>query len=111
MGALSTKYNDTPDKASRAFDDHRDGFVIAAGGGTVILEDKEHALKRGTKIYAELTGYAATSDGADMVSPSGVGAERCMKLAWDMCKNKKIDMIIQIQHPAKISLASCRYPI
>jgi 3-oxoacyl-[acyl-carrier-protein] synthase I len=93
MGALSTKYNDTPDKASRAFDDHRDGFVIAAGGGTVILEDKEHALKRGTKIYAELTGYAATSDGADMVSPSGVGAERCMKLAWDMCKNKKIDYI------------------
>ena len=93
MGALSTKYNDTPDKASRAFDEHRDGFVIAAGGGTVILEDKEHALKRGAKIYAELTGYAATSDGADMVSPSGGGAERCMKLAWDMCKNKKIDYI------------------
>ena len=93
MGALSTKYNDTPEKASRAFDQDRDGFVIAGGGGAVILEEKQHALSRGAKIYAELTGYAATSDGQDMVSPSGEGAERCMKLAWDMCRKKKVDYI------------------
>ena len=93
MGALSTKYNDTPKKASRAFDQDRDGFVIAGGGGAVILEEKQHALSRGAKIYAELTGYAATSDGQDMVSPSGEGAERCMELAWDMCGKKKVDYI------------------
>ena len=93
MGALSTKYNDEPEKASRAFDQDRDGFVIAGGGGAVILEEKQHALSRGAKIYAELTGYAATSDGQDMVSPSGEGAERCMKLAWDMCRKKKVDYI------------------
>ena len=93
MGALSTKYNDTPEKASRAFDQDRDGFVIAGGGGAVILEEKQHALSRGAKIYAELTGYAATSDGQDMVSPSGEGAERCMELAWDMCGKKKVDYI------------------
>ena len=93
MGALSTKYNDEPEKASRAFDEDRDGFVIAGGGGTVILEEKQHALSRGAKIYAELTGYAATSDGQDMVSPSGEGAERCMELAWDMCGKKKVDYI------------------
>ncbi len=93
MGALSTKYNDTPEKASRAFDQNRDGFVIAGGGGAVILEEKQHALSRGAKIYAELTGYAATSDGQDMVSPSGEGAERCMELAWDMCGKKKVDYI------------------
>tara|TARA_B100000131_G_scaffold7721_1_gene8007 strand:- start:1394 stop:2614 length:1221 start_codon:yes stop_codon:yes gene_type:complete len=93
MGALSTKYNDTPEKASRAFDEDRDGFVIAGGGGAVILEEKQHALSRGAKIYADLTGYAATSDGQDMVSPSGEGAERCMELAWNMCGNKKIDYI------------------
>ena len=93
MGALSTKYNDTPEKASRAFDQDRDGFVIAGGGGAVILEEKQHALSRGAKIYAELTGYAATSDGQDMVSPSGEGAERCMKLAWDMCGKEKVDYI------------------
>ena len=93
MGALSTKYNDTPQKASRAFDQDRDGFVIAGGGGAVILEEKQHALSRGAKIYAELTGYAATSDGQDMVSPSGEGAERCMELAWDMCGKKKVDYI------------------
>ena len=93
MGALSTKYNDTPEKASRAFDQHRDGFVIAGGGGAVILEEKQHALSRGAKIYAELTGYAATSDGQDMVSPSGEGAERCMELAWDMCGKEKVDYI------------------
>ena len=93
MGALSTKYNDTPEKASRAFDQDRDGFVIAGGGGAVILEEKQHALSRGAKIYAELTGYAATSDGQDMVSPSGEGAERCMELAWDMCGKEKVDYI------------------
>ena len=81
MGALSTKYNDTPDKASRAYDADRDGFVIAGGGGVVVLEEYEHAMARGAKIYAELTGYAATSDGYDMVAPSGEGAVRCMQLA------------------------------
>ena len=93
MGALSTKYNDTPEKASRAFDKDRDGFVIAGGGGAVILEEKQHALSRGANIYAELTGYAATSDGQDMVSPSGEGGQRCMELAWGMCGNKKVDYI------------------
>ena len=93
MGALSTKYNDDPELASRAFDEDRDGFVIAGGGGTIILEEEEHAKKRGAHIYAELIGYAATSDGQDMVSPSGEGAARCMKNAWDMAKNQKIDYI------------------
>lgn len=93
MGALSTKYNEEPKKASRAFDQNRDGFVIAGGGGTLILEAEEHALKRGAHIYAELSGYAATSDGQDMVSPSGEGARKCMQLALDMCGNKKIDYI------------------
>ena len=81
MGAMSSKYNDTPDKASRAFDENRDGFVISGGGGIVVLEDLEHALARGAKIYAEVTGYAATSDGHDMVAPSGEGGERAMRLA------------------------------
>jgi 3-oxoacyl-[acyl-carrier-protein] synthase-1 len=81
MGALSTKYNDTPEKASRAYDADRDGFVIAGGGGVIVLEEYEHAKARGAKIYAELTGYAATSDGYDMVAPSGEGAIRCMQLA------------------------------
>ena len=93
MGALSTKYNDKPELASRAYDRDRDGFVIAGGAGTLILEEKQHALDRGAHIYAQLTGYAATSDGEDMVSPSGEGGERCMKIAWDMCGNKKIDYI------------------
>ena len=93
MGALSTKYNDDPELASRAFDEDRDGFVIAGGGGTIILEEEEHAKKRGAHIYAELIGYAATSDGEDMVSPSGEGAARCMKNAWDMAENQKIDYI------------------
>ena len=93
MGALSTKYNDDPELASRAFDEDRDGFVISGGGGTIILEEEEHAKKRGAHIYAELIGYAATSDGQDMVSPSGEGAARCMKNAWDMAKNQKIDYI------------------
>ncbi|WP_319545228.1 beta-ketoacyl-ACP synthase I [Ruegeria conchae] len=81
MGAMSSKYNDTPDKASRAFDQNRDGFVISGGGGIVVLEELEHALARGAKIYAEVTGYAATSDGHDMVAPSGEGGERAMRLA------------------------------
>ena len=81
MGAMSTKFNDTPEKASRAFDADRDGFVISGGGGMVVLEDLEHAKARGAKIYAEVTGYAATSDGHDMVAPSGEGGERAMRLA------------------------------
>lgn len=83
MGAMSSKYNDTPQKASRAFDQDRDGFVIAGGGGIVVLESLEHALARGAKIYAEVTGFAATSDGYDMVSPSGEGGERAMRLALE----------------------------
>lgn len=81
MGALSTKYNDTPERASRAYDADRDGFVIAGGGGMLVLEELEHARARGAKIYAELVGYGATSDGYDMVSPSGEGAVRCMQQA------------------------------
>ncbi len=81
MGAMSSKFNDTPTKASRAFDRDRDGFVIAGGGGMVVLEDLEHAKARGAKIYAEVTGFAATSDGHDMVAPSGEGGERAMRLA------------------------------
>ncbi|NVO57093.1 beta-ketoacyl-ACP synthase I [Rhodobacteraceae bacterium B1Z28] len=81
MGAMSSKYNDTPEKASRAFDQDRDGFVISGGGGIVVLEDLEHAVARGAKIYAEVTGFAATSDGHDMVAPSGEGGERAMRLA------------------------------
>ncbi len=81
MGAVSTKYNDTPTKASRAYDANRDGFVIAGGAAVVVVEELEHALARGAKIYAEIVGYGATSDGYDMVAPSGEGAERCMKQA------------------------------
>lgn len=81
MGALSTKYNDQPAKASRTYDAHRDGFVIAGGGGMVVVEELEHALARGAHIYAEIVGYGATSDGADMVAPSGEGAVRCMQMA------------------------------
>jgi len=81
MGAMSSKYNDTPDKASRAFDVNRDGFVIAGGGGLLVLEEREHALARGAKIYCELVGYGATCDGHDMVQPSGEGAQRCMQQA------------------------------
>ena len=81
MGALSSKYNETPETASRPYDADRDGFVISGGGGVVVMEDMERALKRGAKIYAELTGYGATSDGLDMVQPSGEGAERCMRQA------------------------------
>ena len=81
MGAMSSKYNDTPELASRPYDTDRDGFVIAGGGGMVVLEDMDHALARGAKIYAELVGYGANSDGEDMVAPSGEGAVRCMELA------------------------------
>lgn len=81
MGAVSSKYNDTPTKASRAYDANRDGFVIAGGGAVVVVESLEHALARGAKIYAEIVGYGATSDGYDMVAPSGEGAVRCMKQA------------------------------
>ncbi len=93
MGALSTKYNAEPHKASRAFDRDRDGFVIAGGGGALVIEELEHAKRRGAKIYAELTGYAATSDGHDMVSPSGEGALRCMETALDMSGGENPDYI------------------
>jgi len=83
MGALSTKYNETPEKASRTYDVDRDGFVIAGGGGTMVVEELEHALNRGAHIIAEIVGYGATSDGADMVAPSGEGAVRCMKMATE----------------------------
>lgn len=83
MGALSTSYNETPETASRAFDESRDGFVIAGGGGILVLEELEHAKARGANIYAELVGYGANSDGYDMVAPSGVGGEKCMKIAME----------------------------
>ena len=86
MGAMSSKYNDRPETASRAYDANRDGFVIAGGGGVVVLEELEHAKARGAKIYAEVTGYGATSDGADMVAPSGEGAVRCMNQALSTVK-------------------------
>ncbi len=88
MGAVSTKYNDTPTKASRAYDANRDGFVISGGGAVVVVEELEHALARGAKIYAEIVGYGATSDGYDMVAPSGEGAERCMKQALATVKGE-----------------------
>jgi 3-oxoacyl-[acyl-carrier-protein] synthase I len=86
MGAMSSKYNDTPHKASRAYDKNRDGFVISGGGGILILEELSHAKARGAKIYAEITGYGATADGADMVAPSGEGAIRCMRMAIEAAK-------------------------
>ncbi len=92
MGALSTKYNDDPAKASRPYDADRDGFVSAAGSGMVVVEDYEHAKARGAKIYAELVGYGATSDGFDMVAPSGEGAVRCMRLAQSTVE-ERIDYI------------------
>ena len=88
MGAMSSKYNDTPAVASRAYDVDRDGFVIAGGAGVLVLEELEHARARGAKIYCELTGYGATSDGYDMVAPSGEGAVRCMKQALSTVKNR-----------------------
>ena len=92
MGALSSKFNKIPHKASRAFDKNRDGFVISGGAGIVVLEEKNHAIKRGARIIAELNGYCANSDGYDMVSPSGEGATRCMKDAIKQ-SDKKIDYI------------------
>ena len=92
MGAMSSKYNDTPATASRAYDVNRDGFVIAGGAGVVVLEELEHAKARGARIYGEIIGYGATSDGYDMVAPSGEGAERCMRMALANVKTK-IDYI------------------
>ncbi|HUJ03201.1 MAG TPA: beta-ketoacyl-ACP synthase I [Rhizomicrobium sp.] len=92
MGAMSSKYNDTPEKASRAYDKNRDGFVISGGGGILVLEEFGHARARGAKIYAELVGYGATADGADMVAPSGEGAVRCMQMALHRVEDK-IDYI------------------
>ncbi len=93
MGAMSSKRNDNPTKASRAYDTDRDGFVIAGGAGMLVLEEYEHAKARGAKIYGEIVGYAANSDGFDMVAPSGEGAERCMKLAIDSAGGRKIDYL------------------
>jgi 3-oxoacyl-[acyl-carrier-protein] synthase-1 len=93
MGAMSSKYNDTPTKAARAFDATRDGFVIGGGGGIVVLEELERAKARGARIYAEVTGYGATSDGYDMVAPSGEGGERSMKLALSTVGNRQISYI------------------
>ncbi|NVK21064.1 MAG: beta-ketoacyl-ACP synthase I [Kangiellaceae bacterium] len=92
MGALSSKYNDTPETASRPYDATRDGFVISSGGGCLVLEEYEHAKARGAKIYAEITGYGATSDGYDMVAPSGEGAARCMQMALATA-HKPVDYI------------------
>ena len=93
MGALSTHYNDTPETASRPYDKNRDGFVISGGGGVLVLEELEHARARGAQIYGELIGYGATSDGDDMVAPSGEGAVRCMQLALHGLGNSKVDYI------------------
>ncbi|UZE95070.1 beta-ketoacyl synthase N-terminal-like domain-containing protein [Alkalimarinus alittae] len=93
MGALSTHYNDTPESASRPYDKGRDGFVIASGAGVVVVEELEHALARGAHIYGEVIGYAATSDGKDMVQPSGEGAERCMKLAISQAGDRRVQYI------------------
>ena len=93
MGAMSAKRNDTPEKASRAYDKDRDGFVISGGGGILVLEELEHAKARGAKIYAEIVGYGATADGADMVAPSGEGAVRCMKMALQNVQGQQVDYI------------------
>lgn len=93
MGAMSSKYNDTPARASRAYDANRDGFVIAGGAGVLVLEELEHAKARGAKIYGEVAGYGATSDGHDMVAPSGEGAVRCMRQAMEGLKGARIDYI------------------
>src|SRR6201998_459108 len=93
MGAMSSGFNDRPAVASRAYDKDRDGLVIAGGAGVVVLEELEHAKARGAKIYAEITGYGANSDGYDMVAPSGEGAERCMKLALAQSGGGRIDYL------------------
>lgn len=95
---LSSKYNETPEKASRTYDADRDGFVISGGGGIVVLEEYEHAKARGAKIYAEVVGYGATSDGYDMVAPSGEGAVRCMQLALHGHDGKKLKASITSTH-------------
>lgn len=93
MGAMSSKFNDSPETASRAFDVNRDGFVIAGGGGVVVLEELDHAIARGARIYAEVTGYGATSDGHDMVAPSGEGGERAMRRAISTLNGRRVDYI------------------
>ena len=93
MGALSSSYNDTPEKASRPYDAGRDGFVIAGGGGMLVLEDWDHAVARGARIHAELIGYGVTSDGADMVAPSGEGAVRCMRMALEGLDGRQVDYL------------------
>ena len=93
MGALSSSYNETPEKASRPYDAGRDGFVIAGGGGMLVLEDWDHAVARGARIHAELVGYGVTSDGADMVAPSGEGAVRCMHMAMENLGGRKVDYL------------------
>ena len=93
MGAMSSDFNDNPSVASRAYDAARDGFVIAGGAGIVVVEEYERAVARGAKIYAEIVGYGANSDGHDMVAPSGEGAQRCMKIAMDQAGNRKIDYL------------------
>ncbi len=93
MGALSTGFNDRPQQASRPYDADRDGFVIAGGGGMLVLEDWDHAIARGARIHAELVGYGVTSDGADMVAPSGEGAVRCMHMALEGVRGRKVDYL------------------
>ena len=93
MGAMSSKYNDAPETASRPYDATRDGFVISGGGGIVVVEELEHARARGAKIYAEVTGYGATSDGSDMVAPSGEGGERAMRMALATIGNRKVGYV------------------
>ena len=93
MGALSTSFNDRPQQASRSYDADRDGFVIAGGGGMLVLEDWDHAIARGARIHAELVGYGVTSDGADMVAPSGEGAVRCMRMAMQGHEHRKVDYL------------------
>ena len=98
MGALSSRRNDTPTQASRAYDADRDGFVIAGGGGMLVLEEYEHARKRGARIYAEVVGYGATSDGYDMVAPSGEGAVRCMRQALEGRRLRRLPQRARHQH-------------
>src|SRR4029450_10147130 len=93
MGAMSSNFNDRPAAASRAYDKDRDGFVIAGGAGILVLEELEHAKARGAKIYGEIVGYAANSDGFDMVAPSGEGASRCMRLAMSTIGGRTIDYL------------------
>ena len=106
MGALSSKYNDTPERASRPYDRDRDGFVISGGAGVVVLEELSHARARGAKIYAELVGYGATSDGVDMVAPSGEGAVRCMRQALAALGNTRVDYITPMAPRPRLAIPS-----